>query len=116
MKDLISNYLKAKADEDAAHEKRVAAEEDIAESMDLKPEGTTTLKTDGYKVSVTTKLTRTLDYERYQEQRFESGFVDMKPTINLTKLRAVSLTSPERVAACITVKPAKTSVKVEVSE
>lgn len=116
MKDLLKNFLIAKSIEDAAREGRIAAEEAIIAKMgNLKLEGTTTKEVENYKVAVTTKLTRTLDYDKYVALGLPKAlqFVDFKPTINLTAYRAASLVNPA-IALCVTSKPAKTSVKVEV--
>ena len=118
MKDLLLNFLIAKSNEDAAREGRIAAEEAIIAKMgNLKLEGTTTKEVENYKVAVTTKLTRTLDYDKYIALDLPSSlrFVDFKPTINLTAYRAALLVNPT-IALCVTSKPAKTSVKVEVIE
>ncbi len=118
MKDLLKNFLIAKSVEEAAREGRIAAEEAIIAKMgNLKLEGTTTKKVENYKVSVTTKLTRTLDYDKYVSLALPKAlqFVDFKPTINLAAYKVASLDDP-RVALCVTSKPAKTSVKVEVIE
>ena len=118
MKDLLLNFLIAKSNEEAAREGRIAAEEAIIAKMgNLKLEGTTTKEVENYKVAVTTKLTRTLDYDKYIALNLPSSlrFVDFKPTINLTAYRAALLVNPT-IARCVTSKLAKTSVKVEVIE
>lgn len=116
MKDLLKNFLIAKSIEEAAREGRIAAEEAIIAKMgNLKLEGTTTKEVENYKVSVTTKLTRTLDYDKYVALGLPKAmqFVDFKPTINVTAYKQASLSNPA-IALCVTSKPAKTSVKVEV--
>jgi len=116
MKDLLQNFLIAKSIEDAAREGRIAAEEAIIKEMGtLKLEGTTTKEVENYKVAVTTKLTRTLDYDKYVSLALPKAlqFVDFKPTINLAAYKVASLADPT-IALCVTSKPAKTSVKVEV--
>lgn len=118
MKDLLKNFLIAKGIEEAAREGRIAAEEAIIKEMgNLKLEGTTTKEIENYKVSVTTKLTRTLDYDKYVALGLPKAlqFVEFKPTINLNAYRVASLAEPA-IALCVTSKPAKTSVKVEVIE
>jgi len=116
MKDLITKFLKLKKAEEAARNKRVVAEEAIAQAMgELKLEGTKTLETDGFRVAVTTKLTRTLDYDKYLTLNIpkEYQFVDLKPQINVAAFRIARLAVPQT-DSCITTAPAKTSVKVEV--
>ena len=116
MKQLLKDFLIAKGIEKAARQRRVELEEAIAQAMgELKLEGSTTKEVDNYKVVVTTKLTRTLDYEKYVALGLPKAlqFVDFKPTINLAAYKVASLANPT-IALCITSKPAKTSVKVEV--
>jgi len=117
MKEICEKFLTAKAKEAAAKEERLNAEAELVAA--LKPgklEGTATIATDGFKVSVTAKLNRTLDYEAYQEMQLPDNmaFVDLKPTINLKNLRMLERLDPDTVAQCVTVKPGKPSIKVEV--
>lgn len=81
---------------------------------DDKLEGSSTIKIDGYKVVATKKLTRKLDYSAYLEMDLPEGhqFVDLKPSINLKRLRAVEQVDPGVVEACVTITPAKTAIKV----
>ena len=103
MRDLCEDFLAAKD--------RIEAEEAIIDMMNVtKWEGTTTKAIDGFKIAVTTKLTRKLDYDVYKTLDFD--FVDMVPKINLTKLREAEKNYPATVADCITSKPAKAAVKV----
>lgn len=118
MKHLIQDFLTAKAVEEEARAQRVAAEVAIADAMgNIKLEGTTTCEYDGWKVSVTTKLTRTLDYDKYVALGLPKAqqFVVMKPAIDLTALRFAQRINPS-IADCITTTPAKPSVKVEVAK
>ena len=111
MKELCDSYLAAKAMEVSAKNIRIKAEMALIQAIGPKKlEGTETKATDGFKISVTSKLTRKLDYEAYQGLGLD--FVDMVPKINLTNLRVYEKTNPALVAECITSKPAKTSVKV----
>jgi len=85
-------------------------------------EGTTSLKTEYFKVSATGKLTRSLDEERLEEvqsqvpQDLFAKVIEYKPSLNLKALRAVEQANPAayRVfAQAITVKPGKPTAKVE---
>lgn len=115
--NLIINYLIAKELEEDAKKNRLKAEHELIAAIghtDL--EGTKTVQTDIYKVSVSNKLTRTLDMDQYMTVRDTLPealqFVDLKPSINLTRLRHLEAVDPSIVAKCVTVKPAKSSVKV----
>ena len=116
MKTLCQEYVMAKAREKAAKETRLIVEAALIEAIGpTKLEGTETKATDGFKVSVTSKLTRKLDYGAYQELQLPENmsFVDLKPAINLKNLRMVEKLDPALAAQCITSKPAKPALKVE---
>lgn len=116
MENLCRELLDAKAAEEFAKNRRISIENKIAALFDpFKLEGTETKKTGKYKISVTSKLTRKLDYEKYQALQLPEnlGFVDFKPEINLKNLRMMERIDPAIVTQCVTVMPAKKSVKVE---
>ena len=73
---------------------------------------------DLYKVTVTKKLNRSLDIEAYQSLDLPENaqFVDFKPSINLKRMRAVEQLEPSIIEACVTVKPAKSTIKIEEEE
>jgi len=89
----------------------------VANTGSLPEEGTASQKTDKFKISVTTKLTRALDYEAYRA--VEEGIpesvrcIDLEPKINPKKLRAIDLVKPGFSAQFITTKASKPTVKVE---
>lgn len=118
LEEFAHQYLVLKNQEAAIRAKRFEVEVLIIAAMDeLKDEGTTTEKTDEYKISVTTKLTRALDYPAYCaiEADIPEGIrcVNLKPEIDVKKLRAMDRVRPGFSAQFITTKPAKTSVKIE---
>lgn len=117
---LCTNLVMAKAAEDDAKTQRVAIETEIAQMLATGPEGTDKAEAGMYKVTVSSKLTRSLDYPAYCaiEKDLPEGvrFVDLKPSINLKKLRALEMVDPSIVSQCVTTKPAKPSVKVELME
>ena len=82
-----------------------------------KLEGSQTIPVQGFKLTTTHKLNRSLDYDAYQalEVHPEFEFVTLKPAIDLAALRIVENINPALVAKCVTTKPAKTVVKVEVN-
>lgn len=116
LKELCWRLSAAKADEQAAKEVRLKAEDDLLAALgQQKMEGTTTTATDGYKITVTAKLTRKLDYDRYQQMGLPENlqFVKYKPEIDLKRLRAIEMVDPALVASCVTVAPAKPAIKLE---
>ena len=90
-------------------------ESDILLKIPPKFEGSQSIPVDGYKLTTTHKITRELDYDAYQALELPESmeFVTLKPAIDLFKLRAIERLDPELVAKCITMKPAKTSIKIE---
>ena len=115
---LATDFIKLKKKERELKEKVLKLEEEIANSMNLKLEGTTTTETNIFKISVTTKITRKLDYDAFLSLGVPEAqsFVELKPQLNLTLFRAYSLFEPEKAASCVTSSPAKTSIKVEVKQ
>jgi len=103
--------------ESAAKEKRTKLEETVAALIATKPEGTEKLETCFFKITVTSKLTRELDYPAYKQ--IEEGLpvglrcVTLKPSLDLKALRALELADPSLPAFFITTKPAKATVKIE---
>lgn len=99
---------------------RVRLEQEITAIVATKNEGTDKAEAGVFRVSVTSKLTRTLDYKAYLgiESDLPVGVrcVDLKPTLNLKKLRALEMVDPSLPALFITTKPAKAAVVVEVNQ
>lgn len=118
MDKFILTYLDAKRLEEAAKERRLAAEAALIAAVNNdKLEGSKTVDTPQFKVTVANKLTRTLDYVAYKticDGLPEAlQFVELDPKINLTKLRHVEAVDPAIVAICITTKPAKPSITIK---
>lgn len=116
MKELCKRLIEAKLAEDAAKRSRIEAENAlIAAFGETKTEGSTTRTYGSYKVTVTKKVSRSLDFDAYRALNLppDHQFVDMKPAINLKKLRLIEGIDPALVASCVTAKPAKPYVKIE---
>ena len=79
-------------------------------------EGTVSENHGGFRMSVSYKLKRKLDYENYVALDLpeEMGFVKLDPKIDLKKLRHVEYVDSALVAQCVTSTPAKPSIKIEV--
>ena len=117
MQALARNILKIKAKEEAAKIERQALENELAALIATKDEGPEKAEAGRYRISVTSKLTRTLDYETYLtlEAQIPETLrpVRMKPEIDLKVLRAMDMAKPGFSAQFITTKPAKHYVKIE---
>jgi hypothetical protein len=117
---LCSNLAAAKHAEGEAKRQRLQFEDEISALIATKEEGVDTLDAGGFTVSVTSKLTRKLNYVAYQdiESSLPEGLccVDLKPSINMKKLRALEMVDPNISAMFITTKPAKAAVKISLKE
>ena len=117
---VAEKILALKRTEEIAREERAMLEDQLAKEISDRVEGTASLTTSSYKITVTSKLTRTLDYQAYQaiENDIPEGVrcVRFKPELDLKKLRAMDAVRPGFSAAFITTKPARPSVKVELVE
>jgi hypothetical protein len=120
----VFDFYQAKAAEDQARERRIACEARIVELIGLKDEGTTSVKTNFYKISTVQSITRTL-VENYGEvldsldPDIFNAIVRHKPTLDVTALKKLATANPEayRVACkAIIAKPGKPSVKLEIVE
>lgn len=118
IEETAQRITELKEREDAAKNERTALENELAAAIATKEEGTESRTAGNYKITVTSKLTRTLDYPAYQaiENDIPEGVrcVKFEPKLDLKKLRAMDLVRPGFSAQFITTKPAKASVKVEV--
>ena len=118
LQDLCSDLIAAKEALAFARDDVLSIENEILKLAPEKLEGSQTLPTPGFKLTITSKLTRKLDYDAYQALDLPESmeFVTLKPSIDLFKLRAIERLDPALVASCVTTKPAKTAIKVEVSD
>ena len=120
LESLSQLWLIQKEAEDSARSARIALEDKIAMLIPGPEEGTVNAETDGYKVKVVRKLTRSPDVEVYEEVKGQIPAylspVVYKPALDLKRLRAIETANPELYRICtrfLTVKPAKAAVTVE---
>jgi DNA-binding TFAR19-related protein (PDSD5 family) len=120
---IASQYIEAKRREEKAKADRLAAEEKLCELFGVKPEGSQTVSTDFFKVTTTGNMTRSIDADRFAEiaktipKAIRDRVIRTKVEPNLTELRKLEESNPDvyrALAAALTVKPAKASVKVEI--
>ena len=120
----VADYISAKRDEDHAKKARIAAEERILALQPAKEEGATTVEAAGYKVTLTGSLAYTLDADGLEALRnicakWDANLIPLKTKTELdaTGCKYLRRERPElwaQLARVVTVKPAKTSVKVGV--
>jgi len=126
MREMIERYLQAKQDESLANERRVAIEEQIIEVLGgIEAEGSMTKNIEGYKITLTQKMSRKLDENALLFVRQEVP-EDMIPVEEVTSLkindkgcRWLKENEPgvwRLVSKCITEKPMKIGVKIEESK
>jgi len=118
MEKILARYLAAKAAEEDAKQNRLTAEAELIAAVENdKLEGTKTVVTPNYKVSVSNKLTRALDHDAYLKIRDSLPkplqFLKYKPEIDLTKLRHLEAVDPSLLINCITIRPGKPSITIK---
>ncbi len=114
--DLCEKFITAKSWEEQAKQARLTAEFELLAALGpLKPEGTNKFSDSRFKVTVTTKLNREIDLDKYEALSLPEPlrFVDYVAKLNLTKFRHIEAVDPSLVTACVTTKPAKPNIKVE---
>ena len=117
---LAREIMTLKEQETRLKEIRQEREEALAACIVTKFEGTDKAEVDGLRVTVISKFTRTLDYPAYQalEAQIPVGLrcVEMKPQLDLKRLRAMDMARPGFSAQFITTKPARPAIKIEMLE
>lgn len=119
--ELAAAWLAAKADEDAAKARRYEIEAAIVAAIPGGDESTASAKFDAVKVTVSRKLTRSVDSAALQAAWAQlpsqaQAIFKWAADIDIRKMRAAQEMAPEiysAAAAFITTKPAKAAVKVE---
>lgn len=116
--ELSAAWLACKRAEDEAKAHRYEVEAQIAALMPGGDESTTAAKLDFVKVTVTRKLTRSVDTPALQEHwsflppQAQAAFT-WKADVSLSALRKLDADAAAQVARFVTTKPAKAGVKVE---
>lgn len=120
--ELVVNWIDAKRDEDAANKRRVAIEERIISLMGEPEEGSATHELiDGSKLTITSKITRTIDEAAWRavmdgvpEHLRPITFVETAK-LDLKGLRWLETNDRQTysiVASALTAKKAKSSISV----
>lgn len=120
----VHDYVQAKRAEDAATKARITAEDRILAMCPAKEEGSQTIEVGGFKLTTTGKLTYKCDdpkalAEFCVGQSWPGSYAPIKVETKLDETGAKWLRANEpglwaQLAPFITVKPAKTAVKVAV--
>lgn len=119
LEQLGQEWVTLKSQEEKANKARLAIEEEIIAITGKRDEGSKTHEVEGFKVTVTGKLTRSMDWAKWElikdsiPQQLHP--VKMKAELDETGVRYLQLNEPEIYARLpVTVKPAKTGIKVEI--
>jgi len=121
LQKLCADWLAAKKAEAAANKQRLAIEEAIVTLTGKKDEGSKTHDTDGFKVTVTGKVTRKLDWEKWEQVKGQIHPnlwpIKMKPELDEKGVKWLQQNEVEIYALLpITVTPAKTAIEVKAIE
>ena len=118
---LSNAWLDAKAAEDAAKARRIEIEEALVARLGKREEGAQTHDLDGFKVTITGVINRSLDKkawerikERIPEDRRPVTYVPKLDVAGVKWLHANDPATYRIVAQALVVKPGKTNVKVTV--
>lgn len=117
---LANLWLIAKHEEEMANRERIRIEEQMLPLLEQKTEGSVTTELpSGHKVTVTNKLTRSLDFDAFARVRDQISPalqpIKVKEVLDEAGVKWLANNEPDVyaiVAACLTVKPAKPGFKV----
>lgn len=118
--DLVKSLITAKREEDAAKKHRVEIEDRILALVPAKEEGSTTVEAGDFRVTLTGKLSYKcddLDALREITRKWDGNLVPIKTSTELdeTGCKFLRANRPElwkEIARVVTIKPAKTALKV----
>jgi hypothetical protein len=120
-----AKWLELKQIEADAAKARREIEDEIFSSMDLSEggEGSTTIESDGFKIKVTQRLTRTVDADSLQEIAAEEGLSEhlsslfrWKPSLDMNRWKATAAEITGPLEAAITTKAGRPSFSIETIE
>ena len=117
---LARDWLEAKRAEQEAAERRFAIEAQIAAALDVKDEGAVTHKIDGYKVTLTQPVYRSVDANFWNAVKHripdEMHPVKVKLEADAAGMKYLAANEPEmwnKIAEAFTTKQGKIGVKVQ---
>lgn len=117
VEDAASDWMDAKNEEIAANKRRVEIEEELLSFLTSKTEGSESHQIGPYKVTLTGRLNRKVDWDMLPKLGIPEDMLPLKhkPELDLKGLRYLESNEPEFYNAfckALTVEPAKTSVTV----
>lgn len=114
---IAAEWIEAKKEEVEANKKRVGIEDELIALLGAKDEGSETHNIDDFKIAITGRLNRKVDWDVFDKLGIPVDMqpVKMKRELDLKGLRYIEDNEPtiyKKLAKAITVEPAKTSVTV----
>lgn len=118
---LCAQWLEAKAAETKANKARIAIEDDIVALAGKKDEGAQTHAIDGFKVTITGKVSRKMDWDKWAQVKAQIPEnlrpVKIKEELDERGVKYLADNEPAIYKLLpIEVKPAKTAVEIKVVE
>ena len=118
--EIANDLFAARATEKEANERRVALEEELIALLGAKEEGAQTHAVGDYKITITGKLIRKIDWDMYDESiaaKIPESLqpVKVKRELDDTGVKYLANNEPQiykLLAKALTVKPAKTNVTI----
>lgn len=117
---LAVDWLRAKKEEADANKRRVAVEQQMLALIETRPEGAVTVEAGMFKVTAETKLSRSIDWDKWDSIREQIPEalrpVKYKRELDATGCKYLENNEPAiyaLIAPCITVKPAKAGITVK---
>lgn len=120
LETLAVDWLHAKKEEADANKRRVAIEQQVLAHIQTRPEGAVTVEAGLFKVTAETKLSRSIDWDKWDAIREQIPEalrpVKWKRELDATGCKYLENNGPQiyaLIAPCITVKPAKPGITVK---
>ena len=118
--EIAEELFEAKQAERKANEKRVALEEELIEILGKREEGAKTHQVGDYKITITGKLNRKIDWDMFDSAiaaRIPESMhpVKLKRELDETGVKYLANNEPQLykvLATALTIKPAKTAVTI----
>jgi hypothetical protein len=116
-KELAQQWLDAKQREREANAERIKIEEQIVAALGKRDEGAQSHKIDGFKITVTGKVTRKMDWDKWEvvKDQIPEALrpIKLKPELDERGVKYLKENKPDIYGLLpITVAPAKTGVDV----
>lgn len=120
--EIANDLVEARAEESAAETKRIALEQELIEVVGQKEEGAQTHQIGDYKVVITGRISRKIDWDMY-DKTIASKIPDslqpvrMKRELDVTGVKYLQNNEPQLyklIAKALTVEKAKTTVSINV--